>query len=139
MSEEKKSEAMLTVAKDALPTLPNLVDVTSMAEFEAALKAAPGTVIVSMLQEDCGGCVEERPLVEKLAAKCATTTVIRVDIDKAPDVADKLDSYSGHEDGWGGTPTLLVAASAEALLKGDVEETEPEDKKLLRRLRCARK
>ena len=114
-----------------------IIDVTSVQQLEEAAKAAKGRIIVDMVQADCGGCEDEKPLVEQLAARCVDTTVLRIDVEKAPELADKLDDMSGHDGGWGGTPTMLLAETGDALLKGDVEEVEP-GKRLLKRLKCAR-
>ena len=132
--DEKESETMMKT--DDVSTPSRVIDVTSVADFDRRVAEAKGKVIVDLVQADCGSCEDEKPDVEALAAKCDTTTVLRVDVEQHPALADRMDQLSPDKD-WGGTPTMLLAESGDALLKGEVEEVEP-GKKLLRRLKCAR-
>ena len=116
------------------PATSRVVDITTVEQFNHAVAAAKGPVIIDLVQADCGSCEDEKPEVEALAAKCASTTVLRVDVQQLPQLGDRMDELSPDKD-WGGTPTLLYAETGDALLKGEVEEVEPW-KKLLKRLKC---
>lgn len=106
-----------------------VVNITSTEQFDAALKAAKGAVLVDFVAKDCGHCDDAKPHVDKLAQGC-DVTVLRVDIDDVEALADKFDVM--------GTPTTLFAKSGAEMVPGKVEEVDPEDEKLKKRFKCAR-
>lgn len=123
------------------------LNVSTVEELNAALKAAPGKVLLDFLSKDCGSCEEEAPHLDKLAASCPGTTVIKVDVDQLPEIADALKAD--------GTPTLYlgegldfikdIEAGSAALAANKrvprpqhLKEVDPESPSLLRRLKCAR-
>lgn len=124
---------------------PSPITITSEEQFRAALSSAPGIVLVDFVAVDCAACEEEGPLLAELAS-CNGATVLKVDVDQLPELADAL-----HVDG---TPTLYLGTSAEFLkdlAAGDAaakaEKRIPKPKaikevtpgpRLLRKLKCAR-
>jgi len=107
--------------------------VATKAEFEQALKDAPGNVLVDFTMEGCGACEEVGPEVDKLVTKCPGTTVVRVDVDHLAEVADDYEVE--------GTPTLLFAKSGSAMLAGKYDDCGDPDsavKVAMRKLKCAR-
>lgn len=121
------------------------ITITSLEQFKAALTNAQGTVLLDFLAKDCGACEGEAPELAKLAA-CAGTTVLQVDVDELPEIADALKADA--------TPTLYMGTGKDFLADfeaGDearvderriprpkhVKEVEP-GARLLKRLKCAR-
>ena len=124
----------------AMPTTPvqpsNLHEVTSVEHFEELAKAAQGQVVVDFVQNDCEACEEEDGALKALAERCTTTTVLKINVDKTPELAERLKLW----DKYDGTPTLLVAKSGGDLLRGkglkEADPTDPKDR-VLRRIKCA--
>lgn len=136
-------EGSVPNAAPVLGTAP--VAITSVEQLRTALANAPGTVLLDFLAKDCAACEAEAPELAKLAA-CAGTTVLQVDVDALPEIADAMKAD--------GTPTLYMGKGSDFLADLDagnaaleaekrvprpkhVKEVEPGDK-LLRRLKCAR-
>ena len=66
------------------------VVVKTQAEFTAAIAAAPGSVVVEFTMKGCGACTDEAPGVKALA-RDTPVTVVQVDADVLPALADKFD------------------------------------------------
>lgn len=109
-----------------------LIEVQTRAEFDAALAAATGPVVVDFVAADCGACEEEKPALAKLASECATATILLVDEAKVG--AELADAYD-----VSGTPTLLYADSADDFKAKKVQELEPDSALLRRKLKCSRR
>ena len=124
-----------------------LTAITSEEQLRAALQNAPGKVLLDFVSKDCEACDAEKPLLANLNGACTDTTILTVDVDELPHIADALKAD--------GTPTLYLGEGADFLkdlergskaLEEDkrvprpshVKEVNPEDPKLLRRLKCAR-
>jgi thiol-disulfide isomerase/thioredoxin len=107
----------------------NVVEVNSEAEYRKALAEAKGPVALEFTMEGCDACDEEKPKVEKLAAKCPTLTVIRADVDKLGKLADDFKCDA--------TPTLYYADSPEGLVPGTAKELE-DSSELRKKIKCAR-
>lgn len=108
----------------------HVVEVQSEAELQKILAEAKGQVVLEFTQEGCGFCEEEGPKVAKLAEKCADLTVVRVDVDKLPKVADDFKCI--------GTPTLFLAKSGAEMTPNTAKEIE-DSSALARVVKCARK
>lgn len=108
--------------------------VKSAAEFEAALKSAPGSVLVDFISKGCGACEEELPALEKLAAeKCAGDCTILV-AEESQVGGELLDKFEVE-----GTPTLFYAKAAQDVLDAKLDALEEVDVPTARRrLKCAR-
>ncbi len=108
--------------------------VNSKEEYEAALSNAKGPVLVDFIQNGCGHCVEETPVFERLLADCNGTpaTIMRIEVTApwASELADKLDVE--------GTPTALLAKTADDLRAGNTREVDLNSKALRGALKCAR-
>lgn len=113
----------------ARTTAPHVTTVTTEEQFNAALKAAPGPVLVDFSMEGCGACEEEAPKVEKLATQCDGVTVLKVDVDLLSDLADKFKVE--------GTPTLMYAGSGADMTPEKAEEMQ-DVSAARRRIKCAR-
>ena len=142
----------LQAAQEALvpsalvPAAATPITITDEAQLRAALSAAQGKVLLDFVSKDCEACDEEKVLLDNLAASCTGTTVLTVDVDELPHVADALKAN--------GTPTLYLGTGKDFLdnlergskkleegksvgrLTG-IKEVEP-DERLLRKLKCAR-
>lgn len=133
----------LQVAQEALGT-PTAI--TDEAQLRAALQNAPGKVLLDFTAKDCPACEDEESILKKLASECAGTTVLTVDVDVLPHVADALKAD--------GTPTLYMGdgkdflrdleRGSDALERekrvprpSHIREVEPSEK-LMRKLKCAR-
>ena len=81
-------------------------DIGTRDEFEKALRAAPGQVLVEFVQDDCSYCDDERPKVERLAARCEQLTVLRINAD----ASEELDQLA-KEFHLEAAPTLFYAES----------------------------
>lgn len=108
-----------------------VIVVKTQTEFDKALSGSTGAVALEFVQKDCGYCEDEKPQVDALAAKCGSLTVLRVDIDDLPAVADK---FLTSEDA--GTPTIFYAKSAADLTPEKAKELEDSDA-LRRKIKCA--
>lgn len=106
-----------------------VVTVTGVSQFEELLKDAPGPVLVDFTQKDCPACEGEGEKLERLA-KCENVTVLSVE--DTPETSALFDRYNVE-----GTPTLLYAEVAAKMTPDAAKEVEPDDKKLLRKLKCA--
>ncbi len=73
----------------------NIVD---MKEFEE--KTKEGKVLVDFYAVWCGPCNMLSPLVEKLGNEHPEITIVKVDVDKASEIAAKFNIYS--------IPTLIL-------------------------------
>ena len=123
--------------------------ITSEEQLRAALTGATGRVLLDFVQKDCEACDAEGPLLDKLAGTCPGTTVLKVDVDDLPHIADALKAND--------TPTLYLGTGKDFLSdlergskqledgknvsrpKHIKEVLDPEDPKLLRKLKCVRK
>lgn len=114
-----------------LPPLstPAPITITSEAQFAEALQKAPGAVLVDFSSKDCGYCDEEAPRLQKIAAECATVTVLKVDVDQLPALADRFNVD--------GTPTLMYAKTGAGMTPDDAEEL-ADARAARKRLKCAR-
>lgn len=128
-------------------TAPQPRSITTAEEFKQAMEAARGTtVVLDFISADCDACAEDKPELERLAG-CPSTTVLTVDVDQLPEIADALKAD--------GTPTMYLGKAEDFLVdleRGDaaakaekriprpkhIKEVAPGDR-LLRRLKCARK
>lgn len=119
------------VKPEAITATPRVIEIKTEEELKTALAGAAGPVALEFTQKDCEFCDEEKPKVEKLAAKCGNLTVLRVDVDDLPDLAD---AYLGEE---GGTPTLFYAKTSAELQPGKATELE-DSTELRRKIKCAR-
>lgn len=105
------------------------VEATSVAEFEKLVGAAKGPVVLDLVTEGCGFCEDSKPVVDKLAKGC-DVTVIRVDGEKVPELADRFKVE--------GFPTTLFAPTSAEMTPEKAEEVDPADAGFKRRLKCAR-
>lgn len=103
-------------------------------EYEQALAKAKGPVLVEFVQDGCGACDPES--LNKLAAGCKKTdaTIMRVEC------SEGFGSTLADELGVEGTPTALLADSAEKFKAKAVEEVDPESQaaELRKKFKCAR-
>lgn len=100
-------------------------------EYEAKLKAATGPVIVDFVQDGCGAC--DPAALDGLAKDCGTNaTIMRVEVSKGygSELADEFKVE--------GTPTTLMAESADKFTPDSATEIDPESKAVRRKLKCAR-
>lgn len=108
--------------------------VKTRAEFDALLANAKGPVLVDFIQPDCGPCIEETPAFNKLAEACKTSaaTIMRVDVTQG------FGAELGAELDISGTPTGLLADSADDFKAGRVREVaDLESSSVRRKLKCA--
>lgn len=105
------------------------LEASSVAEFEKLVGEAKGPVVLDLVTEGCGFCEEAKPVVDKLAKGC-DVTVIRVDGEKVPELAERFNVE--------GFPTTLFAQTPAELTPGKAEEVDPTDASFKRRLKCAR-
>jgi len=88
------------------PPPANLREVASEEEFNRMLGEARGTVLVDFFATWCGPCKRMMPELHSVAAqKAGDLTVLKVDIDKMPQLAQRY--------GVQGVPTLLVMEKSE--------------------------
>ncbi len=109
-----------------------VVVVKNEEEMKAALAAATGAVALEFIAKDCQFCDDEKPEVDALAQKCAGLTVLRIDVDDMPALADQ---YLVGEDS--GTPTIFYAKKAVDLQPGKAKELE-DSTALRKRMKCSR-
>ncbi len=99
--------ASTTVATGPAPS--NLREVASEEEFTRALNEARGPVLVDFFATWCGPCKRMMPELHQVAARMNDSlTVIKVDVEKAPKLAERY--------GVRGVPALFVVD------KGDVRQ-----------------
>ena len=103
------------------------IEITSEAQFDEALKAAPGEVLVDFVLEGCEPCAVDKPKIEALASGC-DVTVLRVDVDKVAALADRFNINA--------MPTLLHSKTAAGMTPKTAKEVEPET--MAKKLKCAR-
>lgn len=131
----------------SLPAAQEALAITSEEQLREHLQKAPGKVLLDFVAKDCEACVDEKVILDQLASGCADVTVMKVDVDELPHIADALKAD--------GTPTLYLGTGQDFLTdleRGSkrleegkevgrltrIKEVEP-DEKLMRRLKCARK
>lgn len=131
MPQSRQSRSKPTAHTQSEPTSGRVLVVKSQPELDAALAGTTGPVALEFVQKGCGYCEEEAPKVDALTQKCGGVTVLRVDVDDMPKLADE---YLGDD---GGTPTIFYAPSSAELKPGVATEMEDSDA-LKRRLKCAR-
>ena len=92
------------------------VEVKDEAGLAAALKNAPGPIVIDFVSKSCDACEADEPDLKKLAKSCADVTVVKIDVDAASVLADK----------WGvqGTPSLFIAQSAAEARPGAAKEVD---------------
>lgn len=77
------------------------MEIVSSADFQAKVLNADGPVLVDFFATWCGPCRMVAPVLEEVAAEVAgRATVVKVDIDQSPDVAQRYGVMS--------VPTLAV-------------------------------
>jgi len=145
MSETTDAASLLAAADTATAASNGINVITSEEQLREALQNAPGKVLLDFTAKDCPACEGEDAALTELAA-CEGTTVLKVDVDELPHVADALKAD--------GTPTLYIGDGNDFLkdletgskaLEADkrvprpahLKEVEPGEK-LLRKLKCAR-
>ena len=131
MANEVKNEDTLS---DAAPPTRAEPTVRTKEEFEAALQNAKGPVLVDFIQPDCGPCIEETPVFNKLAEACKTSgsTIMRVDVTQG--FGEQLAMEHDVE----GTPTSLFAETAADFKAGKTRELADLDSSAARRkLKCS--
>ena len=115
-------------AATAPATTPRVITVKTEAEFNEVVAKAPGGVVADFSMEGCGRCEDEESEVEKIAGECPNVTVVRIDVDDAPALADRFEVM--------GTPTYLVAGNAAGMVPGVAKEVELDG--LRKSIKCAR-
>lgn len=138
---------LIAAADKATDATDGIRVISSEEELRAALTGAKGKVLLDFVAKDCDACEGEKPLLKNISGACPDTTVLTVDVDELPHIADALKAD--------GTPTLYMGEGADFLKDlergskaleeekrvprpSHVKEVNPEDPKLLRRLKCAR-
>ncbi len=79
------------------------LNITSKKEFDEKIKQ--GKILVDFYALWCGPCGMLAPLVEKLSEEHTEITVIKVNVDEAPEIAAQYNIYS--------IPTLLLFEEGE--------------------------
>lgn len=116
----------------AQPPPAGVTRITSRAEFDRAVVAAPGPVAVLFVQEGCDYCDADKKALEGLAQSCPEAlTALEVDTSSNDDLDELADEW-----GVDGTPTLMFAKKASRMTPDDAEEVGVQQ--LRRRLKCAR-
>ena len=105
-----------------------VIDITSEEQFEQLRTAATGPMLVDFTSLDCGYCEEDKPKVDALAERCVGTTVLRVNCEAVPSLADRFNVD--------GTPTLLYAKTGALMVPGKAKEVDPAG--AARKLKCSR-
>ena len=95
--------------------------INDKAEFDAKIKE--GKVLVDFFAVWCGPCSMLAPLVEKVGEEHPEITVIKVDVDQAPEIASVYSIYS--------IPTLLLFENGELKRKQVGYIPEPSLKRFL--------
>lgn len=106
-----------------------VVVVKNQEELTAALAATTGAVALEFIAKDCEHCDDEKPEVDALVQKCGGLTVLRIDVDDMPKLADEYELE--------GTPTIYYAKKAADLTPEKAKELD-DSSALKRRMKCAR-
>lgn len=106
-----------------------VVVVKSEEEFNKVVAAAPGAVVADFSMEGCGACEDAAPEVAKLAAECNDVTVVKVDVDDIPALADRFDVQA--------MPTYFFANKATEMTPGSAKE-QKNVAAIRRTIKCAR-
>ena len=77
-----------------------IIHTDTSSSFESEVLNASGTVLVDFFATWCGPCKMLSPVLERVADKHSDIKVVKVDVDKAPDLAARY--------GVMGVPTMIV-------------------------------
>ena len=77
-----------------------IIHTDTSSSFESEVLNASGTVQVDFFATWCGPCKMLSPVLERVADKHSDIKVVKVDVDKAPDLASRY--------GVMGVPTMIV-------------------------------
>lgn len=77
-----------------------IIHTDTSSSFETEVLNASGTVLVDFFATWCGPCKMLSPVLERVADKHSDIKVVKVDVDKAPDLASRY--------GVMGVPTMIV-------------------------------
>lgn len=77
-----------------------IIHTDTSSSFENEVLNASGTVLVDFFATWCGPCKMLSPVLERVADKHSDIKVVKVDVDKAPDLASRY--------GVMGVPTMIV-------------------------------
>ena len=99
--------------KSKLGEMKSVQVVTSEEELAKVAETTPGPIVLEFVADWCDSCKAEQPEIEKLAA-AGCVTVVQVDVDKAPALADKWKVE--------GMPTLFSAKTGSALTPESAKE-----------------
>ncbi len=77
-----------------------IIHTDTSSSFESEVLNASGTVLVDFFATWCGPCKMLSPVLERVADKHSDIKVVKVDVDKAPDLASRY--------GVMGVPTMIV-------------------------------
>ncbi len=77
-------------------------------DFEDVVLKAEGQVLVDFWAEWCGPCRTQTPILEKFATKNEDVTIVKVNVDESPGIAQALGIRS--------IPTLVVFEGGQALV-----------------------
>jgi len=72
----------------------NVIAVTSTKDFDARVAAAKGPVLVDCFATWCGPCSALTPEIDAVAANQPGLTVLRVDVDAQPELAQRFKAES---------------------------------------------
>ena len=85
----------------------DLLKTANDTDFENIVLKAEGQVLVDFWAEWCGPCRTQTPILEKFAAKNTDVTIVKVNVDESPGIAQALGIRS--------IPTLVVFEGGQAL------------------------
>lgn len=77
-----------------------IIHTDTSSSFESEVLNTSGTVLVDFFATWCGPCKMLSPVLERVADKHSDIKVVKVDVDKAPDLASRY--------GVMGVPTMIV-------------------------------
>ena len=77
-----------------------IIHTDTSSSFDSEVLNASGTVLVDFFATWCGPCKMLSPVLERVADKHSDIKVVKVDVDKAPDLASRY--------GVMGVPTMIV-------------------------------